>query len=283
MSAFDKIITKLNTEIQMLAQNGGNKNGKIDTIKEDQELAKLLSGAEEEVADLFNKYLEDSLSEDAQSKLVEECGSALLKISELKTSMLERMKGYQSSLLSKMKATLSGKDDIPDKAVENDNVFKVRSDNSYEERLSEQENSYNVVVRNKDGQEIGRKSYTKSKQSIYTNKDFVAKNCGLYTKNNIDDIKTGAVKRFFITLITLPLIGDRAFDDEDSLVSMLKGLNDDEAVDTNSGLLYKWNPETYEYEKVGNISSGYYDQHNFSHKSWGEKVYDAAPQNAENQ
>ena len=55
MNQFDKILQKLDVKIQNLSKNGENNNGKIDTTKEKDQLAKLLAGAEQEMDDLYSK------------------------------------------------------------------------------------------------------------------------------------------------------------------------------------------------------------------------------------
>lgn len=132
------------------------------------------------------------------------------------------------------------------KVQQNGYIFKDRPDGSYEERSSEQNKSFNVVIRDKDGNEIGRKSYTKSKKGIYTNKETVAKNCGLLTKNNIDDFKTG-----FLGRAAMKIFMSDKLQNEDVILSNLNKLDNNGAIDPNSGFIYKWNPKTNEYKKVG--------------------------------
>ena len=57
MSAYGKIIQNLTKKIEVLMNNGDNHNGKIDTTNEKNELAHLLSGAKQEIEDLYTKMI----------------------------------------------------------------------------------------------------------------------------------------------------------------------------------------------------------------------------------
>lgn len=274
MATFDKIIQKLTASIQNLSANGDNKNGKIDTTNEKNELAKLLAGAEQEVGDLFSQKMEE-LDEQGEisvnnyrkqrGQLVNERESAISKMRELVIKAFGSLKKYETATLNvhdgrevaavdrdtyDQVMKLDGRNAIKIEGVrQNGYIFKDRPDGSYEERLSEQNKSFNVVIRDKDGNEISRKSYTKSKKGIYTNKETVAKNCGLLTKNNIDDFKTG-----FLGRAAMKIFMSGKLREEDVILANLNKLDDNGAINPDSGFIYKWNPKTNEYEKVGEFA-----------------------------
>ena len=300
MTTFGKIIQNLQVKIQELSENGDNKNGEIDTTHEKNELAQLLAGANQEIGDLYKSKKESLINnknnmsqnryEEQYAKLKNDNEMAMSKIENLSTKLLNTLKGYEQALKQKKDyqsyietakiidnqeyiAIYPDNDAIPDRVAQKDSVFKVRANNSYEEKLNESENAFNIVVKDENGHEIGRKSYTKSKKAIYTNKEAVAKNCGLSTKESIDEIKTGPLTRTVLRIIFFPL-ASRMFEGEDNKIGALNQLNDDEAMNVENGVVYKWNPKTNEYERVGNI--GYSDDdnpHNPAARIWYDKTY----------
>ena len=243
MEKFSNILQKLYVQIEDLTKNGENKNGKIDTTKEKDQLAKLLCGAEKEINDAFSYYKEGGKFESEEDK--RELGvlfvDTKLSINKLKETLKRLICGYE-------KAETNQKGDIVSVSKRND--VKIRANGSYEEKLNEIANTFNVVIRDKKGNDIGRKSYTKSKKGIYTNKDKVAEYNNLLNRNQ-------AIKKYDSSSIgnylqcCIPVFGKF---NRDRLAQMRQAFNqvkDDEAVDLETGTIYKWNSKTFEYKKVG--------------------------------
>ena len=226
MNQFDKIFQKLDIKIKNLSKNGENNNGKIDTTKEKDKLAKLLAGAEQEINN------------------VNTC--ELFSVDEAK-GKLDRYKFFLEDLICKYESI---NDDNGTVSVTIRKDVKMRANGSYEEKLNESANAFNVIIRNKKGNEIGRKSYTKNKKGIYTNKDKVAERHNFLTKNK--DMKKYDINNIggFIKS-HIPLFGRQYKHYNENITDALKQLSDDEAVDLNTGAIYKWNSKSYEYIVVG--------------------------------
>ena len=297
MSGFNKIIQALNIKIQNLSENGDNQNGQIDTTNEKNELAKLLAGANQEIGDLFNSKkaaLEKQSAKitkknyDEQYKnLKNNKNSAISEIEKLVYSLVNSLNGYEQAFkkaeeYDQVVKVVDGEKysnyerewqiQAPDLIAQKDNIYKINPDNSYEEILEESQDNFTVIIRDAEGKEIGRKAYTGDKTGVHTDKDDVAARCGLNVKNDIEHIKTGPIKRLVSRILLFPFAG-RLYEGEDSRIDVLNRLNDDEAVNMQNDLLYKWNPKTNEYEKVGKVESGE-SMHTFGVKLWGEKLYD---------
>lgn len=243
MEKFSNILQKLYVQIEDLTKNGENKNGKIDTTKEKNQLAKLLCGAEKEIDDAFSYYRESGKfeSEGGKRKLAALFVDTKLAIGELKETLKRLICGYE-------KAETNPKGDIVSVSKRND--VKIRANGSYEEKLNEIANTFNVAIRDRKGNDIGRKSYTKSKKGIYTNKDKVAEYNNLLTRNQ-------AIKKYDSSSIgnylqcCIPVFGKFNRDRLEQMREAFNHVKDDEAVDLETGTIYKWNSKTFEYKKVG--------------------------------
>ena len=243
MEKFNNVLQKLYVQIEDLTKNGENKNGKIDTTKEKDQLAKLLCGAEKEINDAFSYYKESGKFESKAEKraLVTLFIDTKLAINELKATLKSIVCGYE-------KTKTNQKGDIV--SVNKRNDVKIRANGSYEEKLNEIANTFNVVIRDRKGNDIGRKSYTKSKKGIYTNKDKVAEYNNLLNKKQ-------AMKKYDLNSVgnylkcCLPVVGKINSERLVNMVEAFNQVNDDEAVDLKTGTIYKWNSKTYEYKKVG--------------------------------
>lgn len=247
MSIYDRIVQKFQADVQSLAQAGENNNGKIDTVGEKQQLANLLSGAIDEIRGL---YLENEK-----------------RLNQKQDSNSKKIIG---SLWNERNIAEDSVSTYADSFVLEKTAFKIKKDGSYETISKETKDTVCVSVLDKDENEIARKAYTKSKNALYTNKEKVAHSCGLSIKNDAEQ-PPSQLKRFLCGLI--PIVGSRMFDAEDNMRGALNRLADDEAIDFNSGILYKWNSQTYEYEKVGKLEASP-DQHTYAATRWGEKSYD---------
>lgn len=234
MNQFDKIFQKLDVKIQNLSKNGENNNGKIDTTKEKDQLAKLLAGAEQEISDLIESDYSDVYT--SYGVLV---ADAKEKLRKYKVFLKNLVCGYES--INNDNGTVS---------VTKRKGVKIRANGSYEEKLNESANAFNVIIRDNKGNEIGRKSYTKSKKGIYTNKDKVAEHNNFLTKNK--DMKKYDINNIggFIKSV-IPLFGKQYKHYNENIANALKELSDDEAVDLNTGTIYKWNSKSNEYNVVG--------------------------------
>lgn len=243
MEKFNNVLQKLCVQIDDLTKNGENKNGKIDTTKEKDQLAKLLCGAEKEINDAYSYYKESGKFESKADKrdLVNLFIDTKLAINELKAALKSIVCGYE-------KTETNQKGDIVSVSKRND--VKIRANGSYEEKLNEIANTYNVVIRDRKGNDIGRKSYTKSKKGIYTNKDKVAEYNNLLNKKQ-------AIKKYDSSSIgnylqcCIPVFGKFNRDRLAQMRQAFSQVKDDEAVDLKTGTIYKWNSKTYEYKKVG--------------------------------
>ena len=237
MNQFDKIFQKLDVKIQNLSKNGENNNGKIDTTKEKDQLAKLLAGAEQEISDHIESradYYNDVYTGDRLSVAIAE-----EKLRKYKNFLKNLICGYESINDDNGTASVTKRKDV-----------KIRANGSYEEKLNESANAFNVIIRGKKGNEIGRKSYTKSKKGIYTNKDKVAEYNNFLTKNkDMKKYDTSGVGGIIKSMI--PIFGKQYKHYNDNIADALKELSDDEAVDLNTGTIYKWNSKSNEYNVVG--------------------------------
>lgn len=242
MNQFDKILQKLDVKIQNLSKNGENNNGKIDTTKEKDQLAKLLAGAEQEMDDLYSKvYYDNNDDYDSDKKVLirHHYSRAVAKLSQYKNFLKNLICGYESINDDNGTASVTKRKDV-----------KIRANGSYEEKLNESANAFNVIIRDKKGNEIGRKSYTKSKKGIYTNKDKVAEYNNFLTKNkDMKKYDTSGVGGIIKSMV--PILGKQYKHYNDNIADALKHLSDDEAVDLNTGTIYKWNSKSNEYNVVG--------------------------------
>ena len=99
MNQFDKILQKLDVKIQNLSKNGENNNGKIDTTKEKDQLAKLLAGAEQELDDLYSKVYygnNDDYDSDKKVLIRHHYSKAEEKLSQYKNFLKNLICGYES-------------------------------------------------------------------------------------------------------------------------------------------------------------------------------------------
>ena len=253
MSLYKKLIQKFQVDVQSLAQTDGNKNGKIDTDSEKNKLAELLAGVKSEIEKLYSN----------EKGKLEKLGNTLSKNSYDKREV---------SIFSDYKNAINEISTMADSLVIKRPAFKINQDGSYETISEETESGVNVIVFDKDENEIARKVYTKSKKAVYSNKDLVAKYCGLNTKNeNSLGPEPSQFKRFLVSHI--PIVGSRLYDAEDNMRDAIGRLADDEALDFKSGIIYKWNSQTFEYEKVGRMDM-FPDRHTFSATAYGEKIYE---------
>ena len=243
MEKFNNVIQKLCVQIEDLTKNGENKNNKIDTTKEKDQLAKLLCGAEKEINDAFSCYTESGKFESQADKralgvLFVHAKSAII---ELKATLKSLICGYE-------KAEINQKGDIVSVSKRND--VKIRTNGSYEEKLNETTNTFNVAIRDREGNDIGRKSYTKSKKGIYTNKDKVAEYNNLLNKKQ-------AMKKYALSSTgnylkcCIPVVGKFNRERLINMIEAFNQVNDDETVDLETGTIYKWDSKTFEYKKVG--------------------------------
>ena len=171
----NKILTNLKMAIERIANEEGNKNGKIDTLNEKNKIAELLAGAKQEVGD----FLEKENVRINNTRLTQmERETQIKKLNYQKSSAMDKIKNVEAGLVGTHEVRENGK-------IKNvENLKHILKGGGYDVKSKEfDDGSYSAIVYDNDNNLVGVRLYKNDKEQ-YTDKNFVAQKLG-YAKLRI--------------------------------------------------------------------------------------------------
>lgn len=165
----NKILTNLKAAIERVAQEEGNKNGKIDTMGEKNKIAELLAGAKQEVGDFLEKELDKINNKKLTKAQYDKQAGDMHKLGRSAQDKIDDVKKKMDIMTKELQ-------------FDEEKLHKFK-DGNYDAVLEEfDDGSYSTLVYNKDKKVVGKKLY-KNDNEVYSNRDYVAKKLGLFKDN----------------------------------------------------------------------------------------------------
>ncbi len=173
----NKILTNLKMAIERIANEEGNKNGKIDTLSEKNKIAELLAGAKQEVGDFLEKE-NVRINNTRLTKMERE--TQIKELNYQKSSTLDKIKNVEAGLVGTHEVRENGK-------IKNvENLKHILKGGGYDVKSKEfDDGSYSAIVYDNDNNLVGVRLYKNDKEQ-YADKNFVAQKLG-YEKLRIFD------------------------------------------------------------------------------------------------
>ena len=171
----NKILTNLKMAIERIANEEGNKNGKIDTLSEKNKIAELLAGAKQEVGDFLEKE-NVRINNTRLTKMERE--TQIKELNYQKSSTLDKIKNVEAGLVGTHEVRENGK-------IKNvENLKHILKGGGYDVKSKEfDDGSYSAIVYDNDNNLVGVRLYKNDKEQ-YADKNFVAQKLG-YAKLRI--------------------------------------------------------------------------------------------------